>query len=60
MYKRQGLKGDGYQVVAVELTDDATPYHQFDYANKVCLVVGHEDHGITKATLCLLYTSRCV
>ena len=47
----EGVKANGYQVVAVELTDDATPYHQFDYANKVCLVVGHEDHGVTKATL---------
>ena len=37
--------------MAVELTDDAAPYHQFNYANKVCLVVGHEDHGVTKATL---------
>ena len=47
----EGLKAGGYQVVAVELTDDAAPYHQFDYANKACLVVGHEDHGVTKATL---------
>ena len=47
----EGLKANGYQVVAVELTDDAAPYYQFDYANKVCLVVGHEDHGVTKATL---------
>ncbi len=45
------LKGDGYQVVAVELTDDAVPYYQHDYAQKTCLVVGHEDHGITRATL---------
>lgn len=46
-----GLKERGYQIVAIELTDDATPYHQFDYASKCCLVVGHEDHGVTKATL---------
>lgn len=46
-----GLREQGYQIVAVELTDDATPYHQFDYANKICLIVGHEDHGVTKATL---------
>lgn len=45
------LREQDYQIVAVELTDDATPYHQFDYANKVCLIVGHEDHGVTKATL---------
>ncbi len=46
-----GLKAQGYQVVAVELTDTAVPYHQFTYAPKTCLVVGHEDHGVTKATL---------
>lgn len=45
------LKGDGYRIVAVELTDDAVPYHQYDYPAKTCLVVGHEDHGVTKATL---------
>ena len=42
---------DSYQVVAVELTDDAAPYHQFEYGPKVALVVGHEDHGVTRATL---------
>lgn len=46
-----GLKGDGYHVVAVELADTAVPYHQYDYPTKTCLVVGHEDHGVTKATL---------
>ena len=29
------------------------PYHTFVYPQKTCLVVGHEDHGITKATLAL-------
>jgi tRNA (guanosine-2'-O-)-methyltransferase len=47
----EGLRGKGYQIVAVELTDDAAPYHQFEFADKVCLVVGHEDHGVTKVTL---------
>lgn len=47
----ENLKTDGYRVVAVELADGAVPYHQYDYAHKTCLVVGHEDHGITKATL---------
>lgn len=45
------IKARGYQVVAVELADTAVPYHQFTYAPKTCLVVGHEDHGITKAVL---------
>lgn len=46
-----GLRDKGYTIVAVELTDDAVPYHEYRYPNKTCLVVGHEDHGITKATL---------
>jgi tRNA (guanosine-2'-O-)-methyltransferase len=46
-----GLRDEGYQIVAVELAGGAIPYHQFDYTSKVCLVVGHEDHGVTKATL---------
>jgi tRNA (guanosine-2'-O-)-methyltransferase len=46
-----GLRARGFQIVAVELTAEAVPYHQFAYAQKTCLVVGHEDHGVTKATL---------
>jgi tRNA (guanosine-2'-O-)-methyltransferase len=46
-----GLKGQGYRIVAVELTDEAVPYHRYDYPEKTCLVVGHEDHGVTKVTL---------
>ena len=46
-----GLSAAGYHIVAVELTDNAAPYHQYDYPQKTCLVVGHEDHGVTKATL---------
>lgn len=44
-------RSKGFSIVAIELTDDAVPYHQFAYTDKICLVVGHEDHGITKATL---------
>lgn len=47
----QQLKQSGYTIVAVELTDTAVPYHTFTYPQKTCLVVGHEDHGVTKATL---------
>ncbi|MCA9932291.1 MAG: RNA methyltransferase [Ardenticatenaceae bacterium] len=46
-----GLKEQGYHVVAVELADTAVPYYQYPYPQKTCLVVGHEDHGVTKATL---------
>ncbi len=47
------LKAQAYHILAVELVDDAQPYHQYPYPAKTCLVVGHEDHGLTKATLAL-------
>lgn len=45
------LKGAGYALVAVELADEAVPYHTFDYPLQTALVVGHEDHGVTRAVL---------
>ena len=45
------LKEDGYHLVAVELAQNAVPYQQYDYPRRTCLVVGHEDHGVTRATL---------
>lgn len=45
------LKKDGYRIIAVELAQNAVPYHEYDYPQRSCLVVGHEDHGVTKATL---------
>ncbi len=47
------LKADGFLVCAVEITDTAVPYMDFEYPERVCLVVGHEDHGVTNQTLAL-------
>ncbi len=41
----------GAHVVAVELTDAAVPYFAYDFPRHTCLVVGHEDHGVTKRAL---------
>jgi tRNA (guanosine-2'-O-)-methyltransferase len=41
----------GYRVVAVELADGAVPLHEAVLADDVCLVVGHEDHGLSKPVL---------
>jgi tRNA (guanosine-2'-O-)-methyltransferase len=45
------LKGNGYRICAVELTDNAVPYYEYNYPEKICLVVGHEEHGIPGHTL---------
>lgn len=45
------VKEEGYRVVAVELCEESVPYHEYDYPRQTCLVVGHEDHGVTRATL---------
>jgi 23S rRNA (guanosine2251-2'-O)-methyltransferase len=47
------LKAEGYQVCALEITDAAVPYMAYGFPDQVCLVVGHEDHGVTNQTLAL-------
>ncbi len=41
----------GYRVVALELADGAVPLHELAVTGDVCLVIGHEDHGVGKAAL---------
>lgn len=45
------LKQDGYRIIAVELTDQAVRHDRYLYPARVCLVVGHEEHGIPRHTL---------
>ena len=47
------LKAQGYRVFALEITEEASPYYETDWPAKTCLVVGHEDHSVTRATLAL-------
>jgi len=42
------LKADGWTVFAVEIEPGAQPYCDVAYPKKTCLLVGHEDHGVTK------------
>ena len=44
-------RDDGYTVVGLELADDAVPLHQLRPGPDVCLALGHEDHGLSPATL---------
>ena len=46
------IRAAGWRLVGVELTDDAVPLHAIDLRSApVCLVIGHEDHGLAAATL---------
>lgn len=41
----------GWARIAVELTEDAVPHYAYAWPERVCLVVGHEDHGVTQKAL---------
>lgn len=41
----------GYTVVGIELADGAQPLHELDLGPKVCLALGHEERGLSPATL---------
>ena len=47
------LRDEGYQIYALEITEEAKPYYEVDWPDRVCFIVGHEDHGVTRATLSL-------
>jgi tRNA (guanosine-2'-O-)-methyltransferase len=43
---------DDYVVVAIELADAAVPLYELAVGQQdICLAVGHEDHGLSPATL---------
>jgi tRNA (guanosine-2'-O-)-methyltransferase len=41
----------GLTIVGIELADDARPLETVDLSGDVCLVVGHEDRGLSKEML---------
>ena len=45
------LRGRGYQVVALELTDESVPPWEADFSFPVCLVVGDEMTGVSQEVL---------
>lgn len=47
----EAARADGYFLLAVELADGAVPLHELDLPADVCLALGHEDHGVSPATL---------
>jgi 23S rRNA (guanosine2251-2'-O)-methyltransferase len=47
----QDLKAKGFWLAALEITDACQPYHVVDYPGRVALILGNEDHGVTRACL---------
>ena len=43
--------GDGYRIVGIELAEGSTPLHDADLDADVCLVMGHEDRGLSREAL---------
>ncbi len=43
-----GARKGGYRLVGIELAEGATPLHEVDLTGDVCLVMGHEDRGLSK------------
>lgn len=51
------LKKEGYCIVAVEITDNSTRFDQYQWPDKVALVLGNEGHGIPNKILDLCDTA---
>ena len=45
------LRAQGYWIGAMEITQQSRPYYTVDYPPRVALVLGNEDHGVTRACL---------
>jgi tRNA (guanosine-2'-O-)-methyltransferase len=45
------VKDDGFQLVGIELADEATPVHEVAFSEAVCLALGHEHRGLSPLTL---------
>lgn len=47
------LRARGFWIAALEITDACQPYYEVEYPERVALVVGNEDHGVTRSCLAL-------
>jgi tRNA (guanosine-2'-O-)-methyltransferase len=45
------VKDAGYRLIGIELADGAVPLHEARLGTDVCLALGHEDRGLSPATL---------
>lgn len=44
-------RSDRYRIIGVELAEGATPLHATDLSGDICIVMGHEDRGLSKDLL---------
>ncbi len=51
------LRGEGYHISALEITDQSLPYYEVEYPERLALVLGNEDHGVTRGALALCDSS---
>ena len=49
----EDLRAKDFWIAALEITDRCQPYYAVDYPQRVALVLGNEDHGVTRACLAL-------
>jgi tRNA (guanosine-2'-O-)-methyltransferase len=49
----EDLRARDFWIAALEITDQCQPYYAVDYPQRVALVLGNEDHGVTRACLAL-------
>lgn len=42
---------EGWTLVAVEIAEGAVPYTEFEYPERVCLVLGQEQRGVYEKVL---------
>jgi tRNA (guanosine-2'-O-)-methyltransferase len=45
------VKDAGFRLIGIELTDASVPLHEAQLGTDVCLAFGHEDRGLSPATL---------
>jgi tRNA G18 (ribose-2'-O)-methylase SpoU len=47
------LRAHGFWIAALEISERSQPYYAVEYPRRVALVLGNEDHGVTRSCLAL-------
>jgi tRNA (guanosine-2'-O-)-methyltransferase len=47
----EAARAAGYRVIGIELADEAVPLHEVVLGDATCVMVGHEDRGLSASTL---------